>query len=154
MIQQFEWETLEYEYVHKSPDWFWALGIIAVAAAATSIIFSNMLFAIVILIGAFTLGINSIKRPNVISFKINNRGIIIDKKLHPFTTLESFWVEDSNEYIEPKLLIKSKKLLAPHTVIPLGDTSASDVHDFLINYLDEEEDSESLAQKIVEFFGF
>ena len=111
MTQQFEWEALEYEYTHKNPDWFWALGIIAIAAAATSIIFSNILFALVILIGAFTLGINSAKRPNIVHFKINGRGIVINKKLYPFTALSSFWVEDDDEHAQPKLLIKSKKYL-------------------------------------------
>jgi hypothetical protein len=154
MIQQFEWEALEYEYTHKNPDWFWALGIIAIAAAATSIIFSNILFAIVILIGAFTLGINSAKKPSVVYFRINTRGIVINKKLHPFTILESFWVEDEDENVQPKLLIKSKKLFAPHIVIPIEDVSPLEVREFLLEYLEEEEDSESLAQKIVEFFGF
>ncbi len=151
---QLEWKALEYEYMHKSPDWFWALGIIAIAAAANSIIFSNILFAIVILIGAFTLGIHSVKRRNTIYFKINTRGIVINKKLYPFTALESFWVEYDDEHVQPKLLIKSKKLLAPHIVIPIEEISPLEVRDFLLDYLEEEEDSESLAQKIVEFFGF
>lgn len=152
--ESLEWTAFEHEHIHKSSDWFWALGIIAIAAAATSIIFSNVLFAIVIVIGAFTLGINASKPPAQIRFKITRRGIIINNILHPYSTLESFWVEDENEYEQPKLLVKSKKLLAPHIVIPIEDVSSDDVRDYVLEYLDEEEDSESLAQKIMEFFGF
>lgn len=151
---QLEWTALEHEHIHKSSDWFWALGIIAIATAATSIIFNNILFALVILIGAFTIGINASKPPAQVRFRITSRGILINNILHPYSSLESFWVSDENQYEQPKLLVKSKKLLAPHIVIPIEDIHPDDIRDYIIEYLEEEEDSESLAQKIVEFFGF
>ena len=151
---QLEWKAFEHEHIHKTSDWFWALGIIAIAGAITSIIFSNILFAIVILIGAFVVGMHASKKPNMVHFRITNRGIIIDKVMHPYSSLESFWVEDDNEHEQPKLLVKSKKLLATHIVIPIEHIAPDDVRDYLLEYLDEEEDSEPLAQKIVEFFGF
>ena len=151
---QLEWSALEHEHIHKSSDWFWALGIIAIAGAITSIIFSNILFAIVILIGAFVVGMHASKKPNMVHFRITNRGIIIDKVMHPYSSLESFWVEDEHEDMIPKLLVKSNKLLSPHIIIPIEHISPDDVRNYLLEYLDEEEDSESLAQKIMEFFGF
>jgi len=153
-MQQLEWKTFEHEHIHKGADWFWALGIISVAGAVTSIIFSNILFAGVILIGAFVLGMHAAKGPSMVHFRISNRGIIIDNIMHPYTSLESFWVDDEDKHATPKLLIKSKKLLSPHIVIPLKHVSPEDVRDQLLEYIDEEEDSEPLAQKIVEFFGF
>ena len=152
--QLLEWQAFEHEHIHKSSDWFWALGIIAIAGAVTSIIFGNILFAIVILVGAFTLGMHAAKRPTRFNFKISARGVIIGNKMHPYSSLESFWVDDEDEHILPKLLIKSKKLLAPHIVIPIEHISPDDVRDYLLEYLTEEEDSESLAQKIMESFGF
>lgn len=154
MATQLQWQAFEHEHIHKSSDWFWALGIIAIAGAVTAIIFSNILFAIVILVGAFTLGMHAAKKPNRVNFKISERGVVIGNKMHPYSSLESFWVDDESEHTAPKLLIKSKKLLAPHIVIPIDHVSSSDVRDYLTQYLIEEEDSESLAQKIMEFFGF
>lgn len=151
---QLEWTALEHEHIHKSSDWFWALGILAIAAATTSIIFNNVLFAIVILIGAFTVGMNALKPPAQVRFKITSRGIMINNTLYPYSSLESFWVADENKHEQPKLLVKSKKLLVPHIVIPIEGASPDDVRDYVLDYLDEEEDSESLAQKIMEFFGF
>jgi hypothetical protein len=153
-MQQLEWKTFEHEHIHKTSDWFWALGIISVAGAVTSIIFSNILFAGVILIGAFVLGMHATKKPSLVHFRITNRGIIIDNIMHPYSSLESFWVEDEDEHKDPKLLVKSKKLLSPHIVIPIKHVSPDDVRDQLLEYIDEEEDSESLAQKIMESFGF
>ena len=80
--------------------------------------------------------------------------MIINNKLYLYNSLESFWVEDNEEYGAPKLLIKSKKMFATHIIIPIKQVSPSEVRDYLIKYLDEEEDSEPLSQKIVEFFGF
>jgi hypothetical protein len=154
MATQIEWQAFEHEHIHKSSDWFWVLGIIATTGAVTAIIFSNILFSIVILVGAFTLGMHAAKRPSRVNFKITERGVIIGNKMYLYSSLESFWVEDENERALPKLLVKSKKLLAPHIVIPIDNISPSDVRDYLLQYLAEEEDSESLAQKIMEFFGF
>jgi hypothetical protein len=148
------WETAEYEHREKSSDWFWALWIIAIAGTATAIILGNVLFAILILIGAFTLSLHAVKRPRIVQFEINERGVRIGKTLYPYSTLRSFWIEDTGDETSHKILIKSKKILATHIVIPIEHISPSEVRDLLIEYLDEEEDSESLAQKIVEYFGF
>ena len=149
-----EWSAYEHKHIRKSSDWFWVFGIITITGAVISIIFNNILLAIVILTGAFVLALNVAKKPNTINFKINKRGVIIDNKLYLYNSLESFWVEDNEEYGAPKLLIKSKKMFATHIIIPIKQVSPSEVRDYLIKYLDEEEDSEPLSQKIVEFFGF
>jgi len=149
-----EWSAYEHKHIHKSSDWFWVFGIITITGAVISIIFNNILLAIVILTGAFAIALNVAKKPNTINFKINKRGVIIDNKLYLYNSLESFWVEDNEEYGAPKLLIKSKKMFATHIIIPIKQVSPSEVRDYLIKYLDEEEDSEPLSQKIVEFFGF
>ena len=149
-----EWSAYEHKHIRKSSNWFWVFGIITITGAVISIIFNNILLAIVILTGAFVLALNVAKKPNTINFKINKRGVIIDNKLYLYNSLESFWVEDNEEYGAPKLLIKSKKMFATHIIIPIKQVSPSEVRDYLIKYLDEEEDSEPLSQKIVEFFGF
>lgn len=154
MATQLEWQAFEHEHIHKSSDWFWALGIIAIAGAVTAIIFSNILFAILILVGAFVIGMHAAKKPNRVNFRINERGVVIGNKMHPYSSLESFWVEHEHEYAPAKLLIKSKKLLAPHIVIPIEHISPSEVRNYLMQYIEEKEDSEPLAQKIMEFFGF
>jgi hypothetical protein len=149
-----KWQAFEYEHGEKSPDWFWALWIIAIAGTATSVILGNVLFAILILAGAFTFSLHAVKKPRLIKFEINERGVMIGKILYPFSALKSFWIEDMEESVPPKILIKSKKMLATHIVIPVEDIHPSDIREFLLERLPEEEDSESLAQKIVEHFGF
>ena len=147
------WQGYEYEHHEKSGDWFWALGIIAISSAVTAIIFKNLLFALLILVGAFTIALFSSKRPHLVHFEINRRGITIDDTLYPFTTLESFWI-DEDEHGHQTLIVKSQRVLVPYIIIPLREIEGDEIHDMLSEYLAEEELHEPISHKILEFFGF
>src|SRR3989344_4706004 len=87
------WDALEYEYREKSADWFWAVGVIALAAAVTAAILGNVLFAVLIVVGAAALAIHAGREPLVVHFAISERGVSVGKTLYPWKTLDSFWVE-------------------------------------------------------------
>jgi len=148
-----DWEELEYEFFDKNSDWFWALGIVSIAVAVTAIILNNILFAILILVGAFALGIHSVKKPEIVHYEVNQRGIIIDNKLYPYNSLDSFWIEHNPE--DPKLLITSKKVLMPQIVIRINlEVDTDDLRDYLLDHVDEEEQKESFATTIMDYLGF
>lgn len=149
------WETHEFLYQEKTSDWYWAVGIIAISAAVITIIFGNILFALFILIAAFSLALFAAKRPEVIRFEINNTGVLINKTLYPYTTLHSFWVEDNNHYeIQSKVIFKSKRLAMPLLVLPLEEIHPEEIRDFLFDHLPEEEHTEAFSQKVLEYLGF
>jgi hypothetical protein len=148
------WEAAEYEYRERTPDWFWALGIIAVSGAITAILLQDFLFAIVILLAAFAISLLAVRTPTIHRFEINERGVKIGSRLYPYITLESFWIEDRHEHLPPKLLITSKKPLVPHISIPLAQTDPRAVRNFLLRHMQEEEQHESVAHHILEWFGF
>ncbi len=147
-----QWETLEYIHTEKSADWFWTVGIIAVAIAATAIILNNVLFGILILLATFTLCIYAARHPLVIDVEINDRGIRIDKYFHPYTSLDSFWVEENVHH--PKILVKSKKLLMPYITVHIEDMDPDEIRDYLNHFLIEEEHTEPFLQKLMEHVGF
>lgn len=148
-----KWEAKEYEQTEKGSDWFWALGIISISIAVTSIILNNLLFAIVVLVGAFALGTYAKKPAEIIHLEINQRGVLINSTLYLYSSLESFWVEEVEE--SPKLLIKSAKTFVPLIVAPLSEVvDREELRDYLLDHLDEEEHSEPLSQKIMERLGF
>ena len=158
---QIAWSAFEYHYHPKTNDWYWAVGIIAVSVAATSVIFGNILFAFFILISAFALCIVAARKPRLLSCEINDRGIVTDASLYPFTTLESFWVEDyahirelDNPHHVPKVILKSKKLFMPYIILPIEAVEPDAVRDALLEFLPEEEHMEPLSQKIMERLGF
>jgi len=148
----FAWTTLEYEFKEKGPDWMWSFGIIAVSAVAVAVLIENYLLAVLLTVSAFALLLNAFRRPNKASFEVNRSGIVIGKLLYPYASLESFWVEQNDP--RPKLIVKSKKLLMPFIILPLGDTDPQDIREFMSGFLKEEEHREPAFQKIMEHFGF
>lgn len=150
-----QWRAHEYEHREKSPDWFWVFGIIAITGIITAIILKNILFAILIVVGSLTLALYAIRKPNLTHFEINNRGIRIDNSLHPYISLDSFWVTDIEEERAPTLVIKSRKTLMPYIIIPLDDSVSSfEIRECLLSYLDEEEYEAPLLYKFTDYLGF
>ncbi|MBU4480415.1 hypothetical protein KKG48_03170 [Patescibacteria group bacterium] len=144
-----KWKALEYEYFHKSPDWFWALWIISIGIIVTSVIYNSMLFAILIFISAFTLSIQAVKKPRLISYEIDSEGIIIYGKKYLFENLESFKIIE-DEF--PRIILKSKKHFMPFITVPLGDTDTKNVNEFLNQYLKEENHEEPWSYKVTKHF--
>ncbi|HJN62981.1 MAG TPA: hypothetical protein QGH03_01995 [Candidatus Paceibacterota bacterium] len=150
---EIHWEEYEYDFSEKSTDWFWALGIVAISIAVTAVILNNFLFAILILVGAFALAIYAVREPNLVIYEVNQRGVVVEDKLYLYNSLDSFWIDYTDE--KPKLLISSKKMLMPHIVIPIGDdVDTNHLRDYLLDYVDEEEQGGSLSTIIMKYLGF
>jgi len=148
------WNTIEHEYTEKTQNWYWIIGIVAISIALIAIIFNNVLFAVLVIVGVFTLTLLATKKPQELSIELNQRGVRVNEILYPYTTIDSFWVEE--EIDTPRILIKSNKTFAPLLVILIepDQVSGDIVHDFLLNHLDEEEHQEPLFQKVLERVGF
>lgn len=150
--EKISWETLEYEFKEKSSDWLWIFGILCFVIATVSVIFGNFLFAVLIIVGAFAMLLYAYRRPQLVTFELNEVGVVIGKMLYPYASLESFWVEQNEK--PPKLLVKSKKTLMPLFSIPLGNTKPELVRSHLEKFMQESELREPAVQKILEHFGF
>ncbi len=145
------WSGYEYEFREKSPDWYWALGIVALAAAITAAIAGNALLAALIIVAAFTMALFATKRPTHTEFVLNDRGLVIGVKLYPYETLESYWIYGPEE--KEELIVKSQKPLMPLILIPLEGVSATEVEKRLSLKLTKEEHVEPLSHRVMEFFG-
>lgn len=148
-----EWDAPEHHHTgEKDNDWYWAVGIITLTAAALAFILGNVIFGIMIIVGVFALLVHGAHPPRTVHIQINDRGIVVDKTLYPFLSLESFWI-DAHE--EPrKILIKSHKVFMPYLSIHIQGVDPEDVRKLLLTYIAETEHHEPLSQKILERFGF
>ena len=151
-IGTLRWEAYEHEHIERGSDWFWALGIIAACAGVTSIIFGNFLFALVIFVAAFTIGLIAKQPPELHEFEIGPKGIRIGNDLHAYDSIIAFWVDDELE--EPLLLVDTTKFMTPNLVIPVGDMDPEEVREYLRAHTEEVRMQEPIAHKILEFFGF
>lgn len=146
------WSAYEHEHVPRGSDWFWALGIVAVSAALVAILFHDILFAIIILVGAGILAMLANIPPDLVEFEISDRGIRVGDTMHRFEEVISFWVEDHGVE-SPLLLIDTTKFMAPNLIIPIEHIDHRAVRAFLRERVEEVPMKEPFAHKILEFFG-
>lgn len=146
------WSAYEHEHIERSTDWFWALGIVAVCAALVSVIFSNVLFAILILVAAFTIGLFARTPPELTEFEISHRGIRVGSTLHRYNEIISFWVEDEHNG-PPLLLVDTIKFMSPNLIMPIEDIDPHLVRSYLQKRVKEVHMKEPVSHKILEFFG-
>ena len=151
----FEWEGVEYEHRERGADWYWALGVVAIAGIVASILFANYLLALVIVAAAVALGLHAAKKPPVHQFRITEEGLEIGHEMHPYSRMRSFAIL---EYIEgdrpPVLSIKTEHWLAPHLLIPLNDIDADALYDYLLDRVDEGEHPPTIADVVAGWLGF
>jgi hypothetical protein len=152
-VRSISWEAPEHQHVDKTSDWYWALGIIAIAAAGASIIFGNMLFGIVILLAAGTMILVAHRQPNLVQYEVSQRGIRVGNTFYPYGTLESFCL-DEECYEGPQLIVKSQHLFVPLIILPVPEDHVHDIDDILSLRIREEHLQEPLAHRLLEFFGF
>src|SRR3989344_2020026 len=109
-----EWEGREYDHNPKSTDWYWALGIIAVASTIASILFGNYLFAVLIIIATIVLALHATKIPPIHRFRLVEQGLVIGDELHLFERMISFSVlEDVEGTLPPLISLKTERWLSP-----------------------------------------
>ncbi len=150
-----EWKGREYDHEPKSADWYWALGIIAVTAAIASILFSNYLFAVLIIAAAFALALHAAKEPPIHYFRLVERGLVIGESLHPFGEMLSFsFLEDVDGKLPPLLSIKTRNWHAPHLVIPLEGVDADLVYAHFLHRVDEQAHHHTLLDVVAAWLGF
>jgi len=151
--KRIEWHAHEHYPFEHSADWFWALGIIAIASTATAIIFGNILFGILILMAGIAMGILARKTPYESHFILTPRALIIDSAKYAVSDLKAFWIHEDRE--TPLLLVDTPRFMTPDLVIPLNGVNHEAVREwFLAHNIPQKELHEGFALKLLETLGF
>ncbi len=146
------WSAYEHEHIEREPNWFWALAIVAISIAVVSLLFHNILFAVLIIIAAGAIAILAVHPPDLIDFEISERGIRVGTRLHRYDEIISFWVEDEHGD-RPLLLVDTIKFMHPNIIIPLDHVDTHAVRAYLKEHTDEVHMTEPVAHKVLQFFG-
>lgn len=148
-----EWDAHIYEHKERNQDWFWAVGIVTFAIAVVSVIFGNIIFAILILTAAFSLALFINRPPETVHVVVNEKGITRGNVLYPYTSLKSYWIDI--EHPHNKILLKSQKVFMPLIVIPLGkDVNLDNLDNTLSQILEKEEHQLPFVELLLEYLGF
>lgn len=157
--EKINWSALEYEEKERHVDWFWALGVIIFASSVTAIIFGNYFFAILLIVAGGLLGFFAIKKPDMVFYELNNKGLKIRDRIYLYDNIKSFWVQkaltDDGKVMPPTLFIRSERLLLPIISIPIEENSVVKIHNIMLAHnIPEVEMKEHPSEKIMESLGF
>lgn len=148
-----EWEAKEYEHIEKDFQWFLTAGIVAFGIFASLLIFKNIFGAATLLLFSIVMYMYATKKPEALSVIIDMKGISVNEKLIPYSSITSFWV-----LYEPPvkdLIIIRKEHFLPKTIIPLGSAHPVEVRSILLtNAIKEKEEEESLTDILARRVGF
>lgn len=157
-MEKLQWSALEYEEKDRTNDWFWALGVIVVTSSVAAIIYENYFFAALLFLSGMLLWFFAIKKPEMVSYELNDRGLKIRTQLYPYENIKSFWVQvdrDGEGKLSPTLFINSERFFMPVLSIPIEEAIADDIHDIMLSRnIEEEEMKDHLSIKIMDVLGF
>ncbi len=142
-FQPLTWTAPEFTKHKKDAGWFITGGVIALALLIFALYGKNFLFALIIILAAFSVFVWSQKEPQRIQFSLTPKGVAIGKTIYSFDNLESFWIFYNPPEIK-YLSIISKKLFMPKIAIPIGNEDPDEIREILIEFLPEKEQHESL----------
>jgi hypothetical protein len=146
------WEALEHHHVEKKSDWYWIAAIVIVSFSTAAFFLGNALLGIAILTGGMVMLILSSRPPKRIALAVTLRGLRIDNKLYPYSTLKSYYI-DEDALHGPDLLVRSEKLFMPLLILPLPDDYVDEIEDIIAQRLPEEHLQESFVHKLLELIG-
>jgi len=152
-LKEFEWKAPEFEKKEKTKSWFIFPAIITIVLGIIALIAENILFLIFIILAFVVFYIYANKEPRIIKFKINEKGVEFDGRLHDFDSLRSFWLF-YNPPEEKEISFRSKKTFFPYVRIPLADQNPNELRKFLLKFLPEKRHRESIIDIWMRRVGF
>lgn len=155
MEETLTWDVLEYHEKDRTTDWYWTVGLVTLVAVGVSFYFQNYLFGILILIGVGTLAYLTIRKPQIITVQITDKGVEVRHELYPYKSLKAFWIEqDVPAEHDTHLLLLTSRLYLPMIAIPIGDVAPEKIRELLQDKVEEKELVENPYHRFLEILGF
>ena len=152
--KKLEWTALEYEERNRDNDWYWALGIIVVAGSIASFIYGNLFFGIFLILSGLLIVLFTVKRPDLVFYEINEKGLKIKNRLYPYQNIKSFWIKIEEDE-EPTLFLHSERQFMPILSVPIKQENAGKIKELMLsNDVLEQEMKEHISEKIMDSLGF
>ena len=163
-MEGIRWVVLTHEHRDRTADWYWGLAILALVGIGLSIYFDNILFALILALGALSIGILVAREPREHEVHVHPRGVTIDGTLYPYGALQSYWVHVEEPLVDPEtgdeyepraqLLLSTHSYIHPRLSLPLEDLDhAQEVRNYLADYVEEEEQYPHFSEQVAELFG-
>lgn len=144
------WSATE-ETSQKTPDWFWTIVLISTVVAVAALLVHNWLFAILVLLGGFSLILGGMKKPKAGHYAITQEGVVVNRQLFTYNNLTSFWIEE--EEGPHMLILEVKNSLIRRLWIPLGEMDSRVLRTALAAHIPQERYEKSLTEIMSDRIG-
>lgn len=157
MNEMFNWRAKEFENFEKTNDWFWWVGLIALAGAGLAFWQGSVSFGIFILLAGFSFIVfGNVKHPEH-SILINEDGLMIDQNKFLWKDVTGFSIiDDTKDPFEKKLILETNRPIANKISLPINRAvvNPDTLRKFLLEYVEEKELTESVSKKLAERVRF
>lgn len=149
---EMKWKIEEPDMMPKTSKWFWTFSVLALALTVFAILFKNYLLIVIVALAAFIIYGGKNKKPELISFHLDNDGLYIGNKFYLYNDFHSFWIfpEESNirsrEETDKnrRLALRYKKHVMPLLIIPFFSEDEESIRRIFKKHLAENEEQESM----------
>lgn len=152
VITPIEWSAPEYTHKVHTMDWYWSIGLVALAGAVVAIWFHSYIFGIFILISGACLILFTMREPQIMTFSVKTEGLGLGKDTHTWKEVKGFHIKPSAPY--SKLLILTSKKFLPVYTIPFPSEISSQLRETLEKVTPNIELQESNSMIFMEKIGF
>lgn len=144
-----EWSVAEYEQHIRPLAWYTIMTIVGALLVGYAIFTDNFMFAIIIVLFAIIIFLQSHQEPIVVPFRITELGLVINNRLYIYSELKDFYIIYEPPEIK-MLFIETNSTIRPRLRIPLMDMNPNEVRSLLLEFLEEnlQKEEEPFSDKI------
>ncbi len=126
----FEWTVPKYARHHRSKLWYVVAIVIGAVLLLTALRSGNFLFAVIIVMFAVIMVLNSLQEPEEMRVAFTERGLVWGEHYHPYIDIRVFWIVYQPPQIK-NIYIEFKSITKPRLLVPLGEQDPVAIREFL-----------------------
>ena len=126
----FQWTIKEYEDHVRGKRWYLVMSIIGLLLIAFGLLSGNFLFALIIMLFAIILYLQSHQTAPDVLISITDLGVLIGSRFYPYTELESFYLIYEPPQVK-SLFFETHSWYRPRIQISLNDINPIEIRDSL-----------------------
>ncbi len=131
------WEFPEYHKHDRSRTWYIIAAVIILALVVYALLTQNFLFALMVVIFSVIILLNHARNPQMMEFRVTDKGLAVNERLYPYEELQSFWIINEPPAIK-NLYFSFEKSVRPALAVYLADQDPEEVRMTLSDYLPED----------------
>lgn len=149
------WRAPAFRHYPKDVSWYWLTVLAAVFLFFFAVWQKNFLFGIFVILAEIAVFTLARRQPEMLGFKIDERGIEIAEKFYAYDELTTFCLRPDNEDNNfQELILKKKVYFNPYITILIDNKIVSQARDIIGQKLTEEQYQDSLLDVLFRWLKF